>query len=64
MIHEESSWVSEISATGSIWGRRQQIYICGCLNQIQSSRHIETKGGNHKQLKKWEADHGAQEVEL
>lgn len=24
---------------------------------------IETKGGNHKQLKEWKAEHGAQEVE-
>lgn len=24
---------------------------------------IETKGGNHKQLKEWKAEHGAEEVE-
>lgn len=37
--------------------------------QVKTYRHpltgeeIQTKGGNHKQLKEWKAEHGAEEVE-
>ena len=38
--------------------RDMKIYV-----HPQSGERIETKGGNHKQLKEWKAQHGAEVVE-